>query len=57
MKYLYAFVEGDVEFKFLFNNAKRLKKHNNKKIIKIITKPIITLVAQFATSIIPDSLK
>ena len=57
MKYLYAFVEGDAGFKFLFNNAKRLEKHYNKKIIKIIAKPIITLVAQFATSVIPDSLK
>ena len=57
MNCLYVFLEGKLGFKFLFNNVKRLKKHSNKKIIKIIAKPMITLVAQFETSISPDNLK
>ena len=40
------FLLGKLGFKFLFNRVRRLRKNINIKMIKIIAKPIITLVAQ-----------
>ena len=46
IKCLYVFCDIKFELEFLFNKLKRLKKKVNKRIIKIIARPIVIFVAQ-----------